>query len=659
MRQRYALPELLWLVLPLALVVAPHTARLPLWLSLVWAAIALWCLLRAARRLPLPPRWLRIAVTVGGLVAVFVQFGTIVGPRAGVALLVFLSAAKLLETEAPRDRSGLIFVGYFLLVAHFLEDQSLLSAAYMLLALLALTASLIASQMPQPKALWPKLRPAGLLLLQAIPLAVFLFILFPRLSGPLWSLQQESSARTGLSDEMRPGDFNRLILSEEIAFRASFDTRAIDPKQLYWRGPVLWDYDGRAWRTVQDVPYGGVVGQGIGQPVDYRVILEPHQQHWLFLLGLPEALPRLEADLRSDLVWLARAPVSQRLQYQVRAWLDYRYGPDLDHATWVRALDLPDAINPRARALAARWAGSGLSDAAIVEQALDHFRREPFVYTLQPPRLGEQAVDDFLFNSRRGFCEHYASAFVFLMRAAGIPARVVTGYQGGEYNAVGNYWIVRQRNAHAWAEVWLAGEGWRRVDPTAAVAPTRVELGVGAALPVAERPAALIDVETGWLAPVRLAWDLVNYRWNLWVLGYNDVRQREFLARLAPWLANLNAMLWLLGAGSTLFILGLAGFYLLREKRTKQDAAARLYARFCRKLARLGLERHGNEGPVAFARRAGAARPDLAETIGAITRLYVGLRYGRATAETLRVLRQSIRRFRPRKAAGNGQSGVT
>lgn len=652
MRRHYSLPELLWLVLPLALVVAPHTARLPVWLSLAWAAIALWCLLRAARRLPLPPRWLRIAITVGGLAAVFSQFGTIVGPRAGVALLVFLSAAKLLETEAPRDRSGLIFVGYFLLVAHFLEDQSLLSAVYMLLALLALTASLIASQMPQPKALWPKLRPAGILLLQALPLAVFLFVLFPRLSAPLWGLQQESSARTGLSDEMRPGDFNRLIQSNEIAFRASFDTRAIDPKQLYWRGPVLWDYDGRTWRTVRRVPYGGVEGQGIGQPVGYSVIMEPHQQHWLFLLGLPAALPDIEADLRSDLVWLARAPVLSRMQYQVSAWLDYRHGLDISDAAWTRALDLPDDINPRARSLAMGWANSGLGDAAIVQQALDRFRREPFVYTLQPPRLGEQAVDDFLFNTRRGFCEHYASAFVFLMRAAGIPARVVTGYQGGEYNAVGNYWIVRSRDAHAWAEVWLEGEGWRRVDPTAAVAPTRVELGVSAALPAAERPVALINVETGWLSSMRLAWDLVNYRWNLWVLGYNDVRQREFLSRLAPWLANLNAMLWLLGAGSALFIFGLAGFYLLRQTRIKQDPASRLYARFCRKLARLGLKRRDNEGPADFARRAGGVRPDLAGAIGEITQRYVGLRYGQAAAETLPALRQCIRRFRPRKPAG-------
>ncbi|MEW5891800.1 MAG: DUF3488 and transglutaminase-like domain-containing protein [Pseudomonadota bacterium] len=652
MRPSHSLPELLWLVLPLALVVAPHATKLPLWLSLAWAAIALWCLLRAARRLPLPPRWLRMSITVGGLAAVFAQFGTLVGPRAGVALLVFLSAAKLLETEAPRDRTGLVFVGYFLLVAHFLEDQSLLSAAYMLLALLALTASLIASQMPQPKAVWPKLRPAGLLLLQALPLALFLFILFPRLSAPLWGLQQDDTARTGLSGEMRPGDISRLIQSDEIAFRASFDSRAIDPRQLYWRGPVLWDYDGRTWRTVQRVPDGGIEGQGIGRPVSYSVIMEPHRQHWLFLLGLPAALPDIEADLRSDLVWLTHAPVLSRMQYQVSAWLDYRYGLELDDASWARALDLPDAGNPRARALAATWAKQGLGDAALVQQALDHFRREPFVYTLQPPRLGEQAVDDFLFNSRRGFCEHYASVFVFLMRASGIPARVVTGYQGGEYNAVGNYWIVRSRDAHAWAEVWLKGEGWRRVDPTAAVAPSRVELGLNAALPVTERPVALLNVETGWLAPMRLAWDLVNYRWNLWVLGYNDVRQREFLSRLAPWLANLNAMLWLLGLGSALFIFGLAGFYLLRQTRIKQDPASRLYARFCRKLARLGLERRDNEGPADFARRASSTRPDLAGAIDEITQRYVALRYGRAPAETLAALRQSIRRFRPLRAAG-------
>lgn len=654
MRRQYSVPELLWLLVPLALVIVPHAANLPVWLGLAWAAIAGWCLLRAARRLPLPPRWLRTAIVIVGLVAVFAQFGTLVGPRAGVALLVFLSAAKLLETEAPRDRIGLVFVGYFLLVAYFLEDQSLLSAAYMLLAMLALTASLIASQMPEPKAVWPKLRPTLMLVLQALPLAVFLFVLFPRLSAPLWAMKQENLAGTGLSDQMQPGDISRLIQSNEIALRASFDTRDIESGQLYWRGPVLWDFDGRSWRTMRRVPEGKLDGEGRGQPVTYHIILEPHRQHWLFLLGLPTALPALPADLRSDLLWLARAPINQRLQYTVNAWLDYRHDLDLDAATRARALELPRGLNPRARALAASWADSGVGDAAVVQGALHHFRGEPFVYTLQPPTLGVQAVDDFLFNTRRGFCEHYASAFVFLMRAAGIPARVVTGYQGGEYNAVGNYWIVRQRDAHAWAEVWLAGEGWRRVDPTAAVSPTRVELGVDAALPEAERPAPLIDFEAGWLAPVRLAWDVVNYRWNLWVLGYNDVRQREFLSRLAPWLANLNAMLWLLGLGSALFIFGLAGLYLLRQTRTRQDPIGRQYARFCRKLARLGLVREAHEGPADFARRAATTRPDLADEIMRISQLYVGLRYGQTSPEQTASLQALIRRFRPRKTAGAG-----
>jgi len=652
MRQHYTVPELLWLVAPLALVVAPHATNLPVWLSLAWAAIAGWCLLRAARRLPLPSRWLRTAIAAVGLVAVFAQFGTLVGPRAGVALLVFLSAAKLLETEAPRDRTGLIFVGYFLLVAYFLEDQSLLSAAYMLIALLALTASLIASQMPEPQAVWPKLRSTLGLLLQALPLALFLFVLFPRLSAPLWSMKQESAASTGLSDEMQPGDVSRLIQSNTIAFRASFDTRAIDTQKLYWRGPVLWDYDGHTWRTLRGIPYAAIDGQGRGQPVQYSIILEPHQQRWLFLLGLPARLPPLPADLRSDLQWRAHAPVSRRLQYTVSSWLDYRYGLDLDETSRSRALRLPRELNPQTRALAASWADSGIGDSAIAQRALRYFRSEPFVYTLQPPRLGAQAMDDFLFNTRRGFCEHYASAFVVLMRAAGVPARVVTGYQGGEYNAVGNYWIVRSRDAHAWAEVWLRGQGWVQVDPTAAVSPARVELGIDAALPATERPTRWFDPATGWLAPVRLAWDVVNYRWNLWVLGYNDVRQREFLSRLAPWLSDLNAMLWLLGAGSSLFIFGLAGFHLLRQTRVKPDPISRHYARFCRKLARLGIERQPGEGPHAFARRALAhpklaGRPELRQAIEQITRLYVALRYGRAANSHIADMERAIRRFRP------------
>jgi transglutaminase-like putative cysteine protease len=328
---------------------------------------------------------------------------------------------------------------------------------------------------------------------------------------------------------MHPGDISRLIQSDELAFRAEFKARQPTPQQLYWRGPVLWDYDGRTWLTHTPPDFVPLHAAGLGEPLTYRLILEPQRQPWLLLLGLPKRLPPLPGShLGPDLQWQSDKPIDQRLQYEVEAWPDYRLQADTPPGP--RALALPAEGDPQARELARQWQAQSANDAAIVARALTLFRQEPFHYTLAPPPLGLNAVDGFLFASRRGFCEHYAGSFVFLMRAAGVPARVVTGYQGGEKNPLGGHYVIRGRDAHAWAEVWLAGQGWVRVDPTAAVAPSRVERGIAGALPAHERIGGFVDA--GWLMPLRLTWDLVNNQWNVWVLGYDDDRQRRLLERL-------------------------------------------------------------------------------------------------------------------------------
>ena len=650
-----ALAARLWLVVPLALVLAPHALKLPIWLGLAWLVFALLSLYGVRRQRPAVARLPKALLTLAGVAAVVLQYGTVIGPSGGVALLAFLSGAKLLEVEADRDRLGLLFVGIFLLVAHFLDTQSMASAAWMALAAVALVAGLIATQTPDAALSdrpGRRLAPAGLLMLQALPVALLLFLLFPRIQGPLWGLPQQMAARSGLSEQMSPGDISQLILSNELAFRAEFPDRPpqarLDSRQLYWRGPVLWDYDGRTWRTSRPLAQTWLNAEGLGEPVRYVLTLEPHRQRWLYLLGLPETLPEMPSRLGADLQWLAREAVTERRRYELAAYLDYRLDPLLEPDMAARALDLPEAGNPRARALAQGWRQSAGNAAAIVDQALALFRQQAFFYTLAPPPLGIEAVDDFLFSTQRGFCEHYASAFVFLMRAAGVPARVVTGYQGGEYNQLGNYWIVRGRDAHAWAEVWLEGRGWVRVDPTAAVAPQRVERGLDAALPAAERPSGLISLEGDWLRPLRLGWDLFNNRWNQWVLGYNHERQRQFLARLSPFLSNLQGMVTALVAAVAL-ALGLVAVALFRQRRAPLDAPARAYARFCARLGRLGLKRGGAESPEAFARRAARARPDLAETVDDITRLYLAARYGKAGQAEGRALNDAVRIFRPRR----------
>ncbi|KAF0168139.1 MAG: transglutaminase, partial [bacterium] len=599
-----------------------------------------------------PPlgRLAKAVLALGGAAGVLLQFGTLIGPASGVALLVFLSGAKLLEMDSARDRSGLLFVGIFLLVAHFLDAQSLLTAAYMALAAVVLVAGLMVAPKPAAPARAETrghLALAARLLAQALPLALLLFVLFPRLPGPLWGLPQQAAGKSGLSERMAPGDISQLILSDELAFRAEFADTRLQSRQLYWRGPVLWDYDGRAWSTTTPVSARPPDFEARGAPVHVAVTLEPHQQRWLFLPGAPARLPATPpSTLASDLQWLARDPLRQRLRYELEAYLDYRLQPRLDSATRARGLALPAESDPRARQLASAWRQAAADDAAIVERALAWFRAEPFHYTLNPPLLGAAAVDDFLFGTRRGFCEHYASTFVFLMRAAGVPARVVTGYQGGELNQLGNHWIVRGRDAHAWAEVWLPERGWMRVDPTAAVAPERVERGLNAALPAAERPAALVALQGGWLRPLRLGLDLLNSRWNEWVLGYNQERQRRFLAGLHPLLASLQGMLiaLIVVAAAALLLLAVR---LYRRPPQSRDRAARAYDRFCRRLARLDLRRTPAEGAHDFAVRAAAARPDLAADIDDITRRYVALRYGPAGADRLGELEVAVRAFRP------------
>ncbi len=649
-----ALAALLWLLMPLALVLAPHALHQPLWISLSWLAFALLRVHTARTGRQPVRRALKMLLALAGVAGVLLQYGTVIGPAGGVALLTYLSGAKLLETHTARDRLGLLFVGCFLLVAHFLDGQSMMTAGYMGVAAIALVAGMIATQSPTGTlSAWrPTLALATRLMAQALPLALLIFLLFPRLQGPLWGLPQQVAAHAGLSGQMSPGDISRLILSDELAFRAEFAGPQPTPRQLYWRGPVLWDFDGRAWHTTPPPRAAMPEATGLGAPVRYSLTLEPHQQRWLPLLGLPVGLPELPGNpsrLGIDLQWQGRDAITQRLRYEIEAYPDYQLENGIramdgapTPALRARALALPAAGNPRARELARGWLEHAANEEAIVDQALALFRSQPFFYTLNPPLLGESAVDDFLFRTRRGFCEHYASAFVFLMRAAGLPARVVTGYQGGERNPLGDYLIVRGRDAHAWAEVWLAGRGWVRVDPTAAVAPSRVERGIAAALPAGERPGGLVTLEGAWLRPLQLGWDLLNNQWNQWVIGYNQERQRQFLASINPLLAHWQSMVWALGMGGLLIVLGISAALWPRLASVCRDPASREYLRFCRALARCGLPRGAAEAPEDYARRVLSRRPDLGNEIKRVTRLYLAARYGPGDDATQRELRAAV-----------------
>jgi len=466
-----------------------------------------------------------------------------------------------------------------------------------------------------------------------------LFLLFPRLPGPLWAIPgSTSSGATGLSDTMSPGDITNLGLSDEIAFRVEFDGRPPSADTLYWRGPSLTHFNGRTWSMLQGTRRGERVADSIdyrGEPTTYRVMLDANGRNWAFALDMPQrwsgdSALRMGSDYQLGTFFAP--PRSRHLDYRVTSYVDYRAREPLTEYELELFRRLPDDSSPRARALAATWITDAPSGRDIIARALDYLRSQPFAYTLTPPALGAQPVDQFLFETREGFCEHYASALTVLLRAAGLPARVVMGYQGGELNSLGGYYIIRQSDAHAWTEVWLEDEGWIRVDGVAAVAPERVALGSRGFSGNANTIVAAA-LRARWLRDAALLWDAVNTRWQAWVIGYGPELQRLLLERLGfdnLRRAQRSAVLLGLAVASTVTFLAGLGLYLSwrTRRRLATDAAAACFAKFARRLVRLHVpERAAGEGPRAYAERAACALPQAAAEIRAVVELYLRARY--------------------------------
>ena len=637
------LRHLLWLLAGLALVAAPHTPRLPWWLNLIVLILVVWRVYLGWGERALPNKWLLVLFVAGGLLGVYLSYRTIFGRDSGVALLVLFLSLKLLELKQQRDAMVLVLLTYFLALTNFFYSQTLPTAGLMFASVLVNTASLVNFAAPA-RDLRANLKTAGVLLAQAGPVMLVLFFLFPRVQGPLWGLPQDAySGITGLSDSMSPGLISRLSQSDAIAFRVKFQKNEPPRPQLYWRGPVFWHFDGRSWRQGEFRPFGELKFEAGGIPYDYEITLEPHNHNWLFALERAATLPP-NANVTSDYMLISRTPVRARVRYEMRSYTTFST-PGADEADEVsRGLQLPRGFNPKARELAQSWAASISSDAAIARKALRYFRDEGFVYTLEPPLLGRDSVDEFLFGTKQGFCEHYASSFVFLLRAAGVPARVVTGYQGGDINPVDGYMIVRQSDAHAWAEAWLKGRGWVRFDPTGAAAPVRVESGVAAAVPASDPLPLMARTTLFWLREARNNWDALANKWNQLVLGYTPERQRVFLTRVGmsePSWENMALTLFWGVCG----LLALLTAWLLRRIRSS-DPVQRLWLRFCAKLGKKGSARTAHEGPADFVARAASRHPGKADRIRAIGERYIALRYGeRADPRMLAQLRLLVREF--------------
>lgn len=642
-----------WLLAGLGLTILPHLLHLPLWAGLLALGVGLWRWLAARRNWPLPNNTLKFILTLGLVLGIFAHYGTLVGRESGTALLVIMMGLKLMELRQRRDVLVLMFLAYFILVTHFLYSQTIPLALYVF----AVTWFLLGLHMDlthrELRPMRESLRSAGGLMLLGLPLMLALFLLFPRIEGPLWGLPKDAYAgMTGLSDSMSPGVISQLSQSDAVAFRVRFDGPAPAPQLRYWRGPVFWTTDGRNWTPGPQLSPPGWQRPPLaeqGSPVSYTVTLEPHNRHWLFALDLPASASE-RGRITREYQLLAAKPVRQRLKYHMLSYTDYDTGalPEIERQL---GLLVPRGRNPRTLALGQQLRRDNSQPMDIVNEALALFREQPFVYSLTPPRLdSEHPSDEFLFQTRTGFCEHFAASFTLLMRAAGLPARVVTGYQGGELNPVDDYYIVRQRDAHAWSEVWLAGQGWVRVDPTAAVAPERVERSIDTAATGAGAVRFSVpqsDLLARAWQQLQLNVDAINHRWNQWVLGYGPERQAEFLRNLGLDIRDWRQLAWVFATVMGT-VLALTALGLLRPRQRQQDPALKAYQRYCRKLARRGLHRQANETATDFARRVKQQRPELSRQVDRITALYSQLRYaGRDSARQLARLRQCVNTFRP------------
>lgn len=628
----YSLPrftqQLIWVTGGFVLAVLPHVPDLTPWivlLALVGAALRLTIQLRQWQ---LPPKLLRIAIAFAAMLGVLATYRTLNGLEAGTAFLVVMGSMKLLETRTTRDLTVLVFVAYFLLFAGFLYNQSLLRLPWMLVTAWLLTATLMITHQTAPMAMREALGMTGKMLLQALPLAILLFLFFPRLPGQFWALPARGGATTGLSDEMSPGDVSDLSISGAIAFRVKFEGDTPPPQERYWRGPVLHDFDGRTWRRLR-VFYPEQPLTASGTSYRYNVTLQPHNRRWIFGLDAVTDWPRSRASRLFDQQLLARDPIAAMTTFRLESSTAYEIGGPLPGTTREADTRVGDR-NPRSKQFAAELLARSGSPEAFIRAVLQKFRDEEYFYTLEPPRLEADAVDDFLFNTRRGFCEHFASAFTLLARAAGIPARVVTGYQGGEFNPMGGYLIVRQSDAHAWSEVWIEGKGWIRVDPTAAVAPERIERGMDAALAADEPVPGRLFNRVNAFVQIRLAWDALNTFWNDQIVEFGATQQRSMLERLGIEGADWEA----LGMGVVLtlasFFIVLSAWLAWQFRPRKADPVAQVYAQLCRRLARCELARLPHEGPKDYLSRVAQAKPAITADLAEVRALYISLRYGPA-----------------------------
>jgi transglutaminase-like putative cysteine protease len=633
--EREPLAPVLWTTAALVGAAILHIDRIPSWATAVLVACAAWQLSAAAGKLPPAPRPARLILTFILVGCVLADFHTLNGLAAGTVLLVVMGSLKLLETRSRRDRYIVIGTALFVLLAACLDRQALAHAPlYILEAALCCSALAVSADGGQGISN----RVAGMLaarsLLLALPLALVMFLFFPRLPGGFWALPARDTAVTGLGDSMSPGSISELTESYEPAFRVRFEDGPPPAEERYWRGPVLHIFNGYTWRHNSSQGYGQQRLQYLGRPVRYSVTLLPDSNPWWFALDIVAGSPDRHVFFAYDYVLVAREPVTQATTYEAVSYPHTQSTDTLSNLARREETALPPDRNPRTRALAVRMREHAATDEAFVRAAIEFFHTGGFEYSLTPPKLDLDSVDDFLFHTRVGFCGHFASAFAALMRAGGVPARVVTGYLGGEWNPIGKYFVIRQSDAHAWTEVWIDGRGWRRLDPTAIVAPERLRRGILDLLPGAVSGSTRLVHSTPWLVHLLQGWDALNTAWNERVVKFDFTMQLRILDKLGFHYSNSTSLIAALGCGLVGWLAWIAWHIGQSAAPRPPDRLARAYARLTGKLARAGIAREADEGPLAFSDRLASRRPDLAVRVRPLLARYAQLRYGHMNVDS-------------------------
>ena len=643
------LHSLPWTLGALAFSVVPHLQFLPIWVTAIFLSCSAWRMQVERKRWRLPPAWIRIVLSLACFIGVLVSYESVSGVGPGSALLAVMAALKLLETKQRRDQFVLLFISIFLIMSSLLREQYLWSLPYLIAGVLFTMTAWLRMADVRKMSVGRSMQTGGRLIAYSIPLMVAMWVFFPRIATPFWAVPIDTgSATSGLSDQMSPGDISSLSLSDAVAFRVNFSGDVPPPHQRYWRGLVLHRFNGRTWtgndpspgsRSRLDVEYEA-------EPVSYKVTMEPTRQHWIFALDIPSEWPRERFFMARQQQLVRVQAVDQRITYSVVSYPEFRLNNELSRFDRDNYTRLPSNSNPLTVELAREMRKSAGTSEAYVNQVLKKFNQEEFYYTLEPPLLGNNPVDRFMFDTRRGFCEHYASAFAVMMRAAGIPSRIVLGYQGGEINPMGQYLIVRQADAHAWNEVWLPQRGWFRVDPTGAVAPERIQEGRSGAMFDGIGATWGLNAPSEFLYQLTLTWDAINTKWNEWILAYGPDNQSKFMEWLGMENPDWRKMMLVLVAIVVLLIAVISLLLVLRYRPPPKDEAARLYRKFTKAA---GVEPAMGETPISYFNRLTIERADITAKADTVTSHYLDARYGPPGLMSVETLRSAVAEFSTRR----------